>query len=110
MRKSVPVHENQLSFFDTLYEASKTPKFAFSMMDGQKHSLCAIEPWMLKIMPQGEYYILCAGHALVLCKNDETVVPEMRYRYFTVGGDVYAATGVGRGNDTEFDETEECEE
>lgn len=96
----------QLSIFDIISEASETPTVAVSMFDNQEHELHPIKPWMSNLLPQGEYYILCAALPLVLCATNEKVPPEMRYRHFTIGEKVYAATGVGKDYDAE--EESEC--
>ena len=97
------INENQVSFFDMDFvQEPDIPTAAISMFNGESNTLFPVEDWMKNLLPQGEYYILCAGHPLVLCKSEEEVEPEMKYRHFFVGNKVYAATGVGK--DVYFEE------
>ena len=107
MRKNIFVNENQLSFFDTSYiVTSETPKVAISLFDNQEHAVYVLEDWMRNLLPDGEFYLLCANHPLVLCVSEDVVPPEMRYRHYKIGNKVYAATGVGRGNDSDEEDSD----
>ena len=112
MGRKVCVDVNQISIFDIIDEESlKKPEIAISMFDGQEHTVYPLKSWMANLLPEGEYYVLCAGHPLVLCRSDEDVPPEMRYRHYKIGNKVYAATGVGRDDDfTEEEQECSCEE
>ena len=99
-KKNIFVCENQISLFDILNnEALNAPETAISMFDGQEYTVYPLRSWMANLLPQGEYYILSDKYTLVLCKTDEAVTPEMKYRHYTIGESVYAATGVGIGED-----------
>lgn len=107
MKKAV-VNENQLSFFDLIKEIEDAPKIATSMFDGQKLEVFPIKDWMARLLPQGEGYVLCANHPLVLCRTDEEVTSEMKYRHFIIDGNIYAATGVGKDEGCDEEEAEDC--
>ena len=110
-KKKAFICENQISLFDLLREASEPPKTAISMFDGREYDVYPLMPWMERILPQGEYYILSDKYSLVLCKStDKTIPPEMFYRHFTVGDVTYAAVGVGIGDDEDEEDFDCCEE
>ena len=109
MKKGI-VDINQISFIDLIKAMEDGPKFATSMFDGQKLEVFPIKSWMARLLPQGEGYVLCANHPLVLCRTDEEVTPEMKYRHFIIDGNIYAATGVGKDENCDDEEVEDCED
>lgn len=110
-KKNIFICENQISLFDILDdEALNAPEIAISMFNGQEYTVYPLKSWMANLLPQGEYYILSDKYTLVLCKTDEDVLPEMKYRHYKIGGFVYAATGVGIGEDEPEEESECCDE
>ena len=86
----------QLSLF-TMWE--ETPA-AFPCGLGEEAPAGRLEPWMLELVPDGEYIINIGKHAMVLRPaavkaND---IPEgHRYYHYTVGTQVYAGIFVARG-------------
>lgn len=110
-KRSAVIDKNQISFFDILSSAELTePEVAISMFDGQEYTVFPLKEWMSRLLPEGEFYVLCGGHPLVLCRSEETAPLEMKYRYYTIGNKVYAATGVGKDDDDAEDEFECAEE
>ena len=109
-KKKLIFDENQMSLFDLLKEENEDileePEMAVSMLTGEKYDVYPLKDWMQRLLPQGEFYIIMGNHPSVLCLAKEKVIPEMKYRYYTVGDKVYAATGVGEDSDTE--EPEDC--
>lgn len=106
-KQNVFVCENQISLFDLLDEKTlSSPETAVSMFDGKEHAVYPLTEWMSRMLPQGEFFILVDKYTLVLCKNKGEIDPYMTYRYYTIGDTVYAATGVGVGE--EEPEEDEC--
>lgn len=105
-KNRIQADSNQLSFFDAIDKAAISPVNAISLLTNQVYCLHQLEPWMAKIIPQGEYYVLCAGHPLVLCETKEKVEPEMMYRHYKINGKIYAATAVGRDKDCDFEKNQ----
>ena len=109
----------QLSIFDIISEPFSTPlarpKKAISMFDSQEHELHPVEPWMSRLLPNGEYYIILDGmYMLVMCATRKKVPKELLFIHYEIDGQTYAATGVGICNDAEeyedFSEEGECDE
>lgn len=110
VKKKISICENQISIFDLLREASETPKKAVSMLDGRKHDVYPLMPWMERILPQGAYYIISDKYNLVLCKSTDKAVPsDMLYRHFKIGDAIYAAVGVGIIDGYEDEGEEDCD-
>lgn len=101
---------NQLSFFDVIDNPLKMPTTALCMLTDKLYRVHELEPWMARIVPSGEFYVLCAGHPLVLCETKEKVEPEMLYRHYRIGGKIYAAVGVGKDGECVEDEDDEDKE
>lgn len=97
----------QLSFFDDFAELLEKQKTAISLFDERTFELFDLEEWMRNLLPQGNGFILMDKRPWVLCKTKEKVVREMKYRLFRIGNEIYAATGVGRGEE-DPEETEYC--
>ena len=93
MKKSF-VCEGQITIFDILEEIKEKVKVAIALFDDKEHELHPVEPWMARVVPEAEYAMLCDNHKLVLYKSYDIITPEMRYRYYRVGGTIYASVGV----------------
>ena len=106
-KKKFIFDENQMSLFDLLDEETlKKPEVAVSMLFGEEYTVYPLKEWMERLLPQGKYYIMMGNHPSVLCETTEKILPEMKYRYYTIGDKIYAATGFGQ--DSDEDEQEDC--
>lgn len=71
---------------------------ARSCMDGTTAPAKRPEPWMARLVPNGEYVVRVGQHPLVLRPTplQESQIPEgHRYYHYTIGGQVYAGIFVG---------------
>ena len=92
--KKTPVCEGQITIFDILEDIKERVKVAIALFDNKEHKLQPVEPWMTRVVPEAEYAMLCDNHTLVLCKSNDVVAPEMRYRYYRIGDTIYASIGI----------------
>ena len=102
----------QISIFDILAEMTTAPAVAVSMFDNQEHELHEVEPWMSRILPDGEYYITLGGmYTMVLSAVRKAVPKELHFCHYKINDKVYSATGVGidKGADDDLDEDDSCE-
>ena len=78
----------QLSLFDTEGKA-------ISLFNRMEYLLRTMEPWMKRIVPQGEYYIKLGEHPVVLYpSSSKNISPGMKYIHYVVGGRVYSSVAV----------------
>ena len=87
----------QISLFDLLPEGT----VARCSMDGRTAPANRPEPWMKRLVPNGEYFVRVGGHPLVLkpTRIQEEDIPEgHQYYHYTIGGQVYAGVYVGEEN------------
>lgn len=92
--KKASICDGQITFFEILEEIKESVKVAIALFDNKKHKLQPVEPWMARVVPEAEYAMMCDNHTLVLYRANDVITPEMRYRYYRVGGTVYASIGV----------------
>lgn len=84
----------QISLFDLLPEDT----MARCSMDGRTAPANRPEPWMKRLIPNGEYFVRVGDHPLVLkpAPTQEEDIPEgHRYYHYIIGGQVYAGVFVG---------------
>ena len=84
----------QISLFDLLPEDT----MARCSMDGRTAPANRPEPWMKRLVPNGEYFVRVGDHPLVLkpTRIQEEDIPEgHQYYHYTIGGQVYAGVYVG---------------
>lgn len=84
----------QISLFDLLPEGT----VARCSMDGRTAPAYWPEPWMKRLVPNGEYFVRVGDHPLVLkpTRMQEEDIPEgHQYYHYTIGGQVYAGVYVG---------------
>lgn len=85
---------DQISLFDLLPEGT----VARCSMDGRTAPANRPEPWMKRLVPNGEYFVRVDDHPLVLkpTRIQEEDIPEgHQYYHYTIGGQVYAGVYVG---------------
>lgn len=102
----------QLSIFDILAEPFATPRVkpekAISMFDNGEHELHNVEPWMTRLLPNGEYFILLDSvYMLVLCATQKKVPKDLLFCHYKIGDKVYYATGVGIDKDADEEPEDE---
>ena len=88
---------DQISLFDLLPEGT----VARCSMDGRTAPANRPEPWMKRLVPNGEYFVRVGDHPLVLkpTRIQEEDIPEgHQYYHYTIGGQVYAGVYVGEEN------------
>ena len=88
---------DQISLFDLLPEGT----VARRSMDGRTAPANRPEPWMKRLVPNGEYFVRVGDHPLVLkpTRIQEEDIPEgHQYYHYTIGGQVYAGVYVGEEN------------
>lgn len=82
----------------SLFDLTPVNAVARSCMDGKTAPAQRPEPWMLRLVPAGEYVVDVGPHPLVLkpvpLREDQIPVGHHYYHY-TIGGQVYAGTFVG---------------
>ena len=84
----------QISLFDIVAEF---PVPAKSCFDGKTLAAKRPEPWMLRLVPKGQYVVYPDKHPLVLVpvKHKVDQIPEgHHYYHYTIKGQVYAGTFV----------------
>ena len=84
----------QISLFDLFPEGT----VARCSMDGRTAPANRPEPWMKRLVPNGEYFVRVGDHPLVLKRvhTQEGDIPEgHRYYHYIIGGQVYAGVFVG---------------
>lgn len=89
----------QFSIF-TMLQPDEFP--AVRLLDGVQKMARKPEPWMLGLVPDGEYVIDVGEHPLVLQPTglrEEEVEPGHHYRHYLIAGRVYSGIFVGRYDD-----------
>ena len=87
-------------------------KIAVSCFDGQQIKVKDLEPWMVKLVPDGECTVDIGTHPMVLKKvpiKESEIQEGHQFYHFLIGGKVYAGIFVGRydddNEDAELEET-----
>ena len=86
----------QISLFDII---ATRPMTAKSCLNGTMLTAQKPEPWMLQLVPKGEYVIPSDKYPLVLVptKRKADQIPSgHHYYHYVINGQVYAGTFVGR--------------
>ena len=88
----------QLSLFDITPEGT----LAECCYDGNTRPAQRPEPWMIRLVPKGEYVVMVGSYPLILRPTTvraEDIEAGHHYYHYTIGGRVYS--GIFLGRDTE---------
>lgn len=83
----------QISLFNLLPENTT----ARCSMDGRTAPANRPEPWMKRLVPNGEYFVRVGDHPLVLKRvhaQEEDIPEGHHYYHYIIGGQVYAGVFV----------------
>lgn len=82
----------------SLFDPAPGNAVARCCIDGRTAPARRPEPWMLRLVPHGEYYILAGGHTLLLRPTqlrEDGIPAGHQYNHYTIDGRVYAGVFVG---------------
>ena len=68
---------------------------AVCLLTGRSYAAISADSKAREMVPGGEWTILVGGHTMVLSPAQE-VLEEQRYRHYSIDGQIYAGTFIGR--------------
>ena len=68
---------------------------AVCLLTGRRYPAVPADSTARELVPGGTWTILAGGHTMVLSPAQE-VLEEQRYRHYSIDGQVYAGTFIGR--------------
>ena len=89
----------QLSLFELAAGPAVGPALAVCCMDGLTAKAEPSESWMRRLVPDGEYFVLVAGHPMVLRpaqRPAEGIPAGHDYYHYTIGERLFSGVFVGR--------------